>query len=279
MQKKDIIASVVMGVYNDEKFIEQSMNSIISQLTNEMELVVVDDCSSDESLNILQKYADSDSRINLIINSENHGVGYCAYVGVKEAKGKYIIRMDSDDISFPDRFQKQIKFLETNPDIDIVGASAIEIDENNNKGILRTMPSTHDEIVKSIWACPIIQPAVAFRRDKIILAGNYNPKLRRRIDYDLWFRCLASGLRFANLPEPLVYYRFTPNSHRKQSLKLAFEQAKIGWNGCRMLNLPLWQYLAVTVPILRAIFPPSVSHLIYRSLAVFDPRKKQIMTN
>ena len=275
MDKKDIIASVVMGVYNDETFIEQSMNSIISQLTDDMELVVVDDCSSDKTQCILQKYANADPRINLIINSENQGVGYCAYIGVKEAKGKYIIRMDSDDISFPDRFQKQIQFLEENSEIDIVGAFAIEIDENNNKGIMRTMPITHDEIVNSIWACPIIQPAVAFRREKIILAGNYNPKLRRRIDYELWFRCLASGLRFTNIPEPLVYYRFTPNSHRKQSLKLAFEQAKIGWEGCKMLDLPTWQYLAVAVPIFRAIFPPSISHLIYRSLSFFDPRKKQ----
>jgi glycosyltransferase involved in cell wall biosynthesis len=195
-------------------------------------------------------------------------------LGVKEAKGKYIIIMDSDDICIEGRLKKQITFLEENPDIDIVGGAVIEIDNDNKQGITRQMPLYHEEIVSAIWACPVIHPTAAFRKNKILLAGNYDSNLRRRIDYDLWFRCIKAGLRFQNLSEPLTYYRFTYNTHRKQNLKRAVEQAQIGWKGCQLLNLPWWQYLAVMVPLLRVIFPPELSHLIYRSLAPFDPRKK-----
>ena len=274
MDNQILTATVLMAVYNDEIFLEQALESILQQLTDDMELLVIDDNSSDRSSKILQDIECKHPRVRVIRNDKNRGVGYCAYIGVKEAKGKYIIRMDSDDICFPDRFAKQIKFLDENPDVDIIGGAAIEIDEQNRQGVLRKVPLRHDDIAKVIWSCPIIQPAVAFRRERILLVGNYDPTLRRRIDYDLWFRCLKAGLRFANFPEPLVYYRFTAKSQHKHRLSQAIDQAKIGWRGCRMLKLPWWQYLAVMVPIFRAIFPPSLSHLIYRCLAPFDPRKK-----
>jgi glycosyltransferase involved in cell wall biosynthesis len=275
-QDSVMVATVLMAVYNDENFVAQSVESILSQLTAQIELLIIDDCSSDNSAEILQNFAQKDSRIRIIRNVANLGVGYCRYLGVKEAKGKYIIIMDSDDICIEGRLKKQITFLEENPNIDIVGGAVIEIDNTNKQGTIRQMPLHHEEIVKAIWACPVMHPTVAFRKNRILLAGNYDPNLRRRIDYDLWFRCLNAGLKFANLSEPLTYYRFTPNTHRKQNLKRAFEQAQIGWQGCQLLNLPWWQYLAVMVPLMRAIFPPSLSHLIYRSLAPFDPRKKQV---
>jgi len=275
-QNSVVTATVLMAVYNDEKFVAQCIESIVPQLTDNMELVIVDDCSSDRTKEILEFFSNADSRIRIIRNAENRGAGYSRYLGVKEAKGKYIIIMDSDDICIQGRFEKQIVFLDENNDIDIVGGSVIEIDNNNQQGSMRSMPLSHDQIAKNIWACPIAQPTVAFRRDQILLAGNYNPDLLRREDYELWFRCLKAGLSFQNLSEPLTYYRFTPNTHRKQNLKRAVEQAQIGWKGCQLLDLPWWQYVAVMVPLLRAIFPPALSHLIYRSLAPFDPRKKQV---
>lgn len=271
-----IIATVLMAVYNDEIFLEEAVNSVLSQLGRNMEFLVIDDNSSDSSTTILENFSARNSYIRVIRNSENRGVGYCAWLGMYEARGKYVIRMDSDDICFPNRIERQIAFLEQNPEIDIVGAAAIEIDDQGNQGKLRQMPLSHHDIAKVIWANPIIQPAVAFRRERVLFAGNYNPQLRRRIDYDLWFRCLKAGLRFANLPEPLVYYRFTPSSHRKQTLKRAIEQAQVGWRGCWMLGSPWWQYLAVTVPIARSILPPKLGHLLYRSLSLVDPRKKVI---
>lgn len=279
MENLSLTATILMSVYNDEQFVKEAINSVLSQLKEDMELLIIDDHSTDESSEILKDFADKSSRIRLIRNEENKGLGYCLAIGTEKAKGKYIIRMDADDICLPDRFAKQINFLEENPDIDILGGGAIEIDEKRNQGLTRRMPLSHEEIIKVIWANPFIHSTVAFRREKILNVGNYNAKIRRRQDYDLWFRCAKEGLQFANLAEPLIYYRFTANSQKKQRLSQAIDQAKIGWKGCQMLNLPLWQYLAVAVPIVRAVFPPSISHLIYRSLAIFDPRKKQVTTN
>lgn len=256
IQHRDTVFTVLMAVFNDEQFVEQAVSSVLCQLDDNMEFLIIDDHSSDLSPHILATLANRDNRIRVIRNSKNRGAGYCAWLGMREAVGKYVIRMDSDDICFPNRIERQITFLEQNPEVDIVGAAAIEIDDQGNQGKLRQMPLNHDDIAKVMWANPIIQPAVAFRRERILFAGNYNPQLRRRIDYDLWFRCLKAGLHFANLPEPLVYYRFTPKSHRKQTLKRAIEQAQIGWRGCWMLKTPWWQYFAVMVPILRAILPP-----------------------
>lgn len=273
MEAKTLTATVLMAVYNDEKFLEQALQSILNQLTENMELLIIDDCSSDRSSEILQALRASDPRVHLIRNSENRGVGFCAALGTKIARGKYILRMDSDDICLPGRFDKQIRFLDQNPDIDIVGGWSIEIDENAQTGVVRKMPCHHEQIESLIWANPLVQSTVAFRKDKILLAGNYNQANRRGEDYELWFQCIKAGLRFANLPEPLIYYRFSSNSPKKKRLSQAIYQAKIGWRGCQMLNLPWWQYLAVTIPVFRSIFPPYISYFIYKSMSRFDPRK------
>jgi len=276
MSQSTLTATILMAVYNDYAFLKEAVDSIIKQLLPNTELLIIDDSSSDGSEKIIRSLASKNSQVRVIRNTTNRGLGRCLALGTEEAKGRYIIRMDSDDICLPERFAKQIDFLDKNPDIDILGGWAVEIDEHGKTGKLRKMPPSHQEIKASIWACPLIHPTVAFRRDKVLSAGNYQHQpSRRQEDYELWFRCLKHGLKFANLEEPLIYYRFTSKSQRKQRLGHAVYQAKIGWDGCRLLNLPWWQYLAVTTPILRAIFPPKISHFIYRALSLFDPRKKR----
>lgn len=276
MEHYPLTATVLMAVYNDEKFVTEALNSIVLQLREDMELLIIDDHSTDRTSEIIHQFQSQYSNIRIIRNEENQGLAYCLRLGVEQAKGKYIIRMDSDDISLPDRFTKQITFLEQNPDIDIMGGSAIEIDEKGNKGLTRQMPLSHQEIIKCIWANPLIHPTVIFKTEKILLAGNYRDQAcRRQEDYELWFRCAKIGLKFANSSDIFIYYRFTANSHKKKPLNHAIDQAKIGWRGCQMLNLPKWQYLAVTVPIIRSLFPPIISHFIYRTLKPFDPRSKK----
>lgn len=275
MKNSGLTATVLMSVYNDEKFVTEAIKSVVQQLTDDMEFLIIDDHSTDRTSEIINNFQCQYPSIKIIRNESNQGLGYSLALGVEQAKGKYIIRMDSDDICLPDRFAKQIRFFEENPDIDILGGGAIEIDEDGKQGVTRVMPLSYEEIVESIWACPLIHPTVAFKRDKILQAGNYRHQASRRQDYELWFRCVKKGLKFANMPDVLIYYRFTAKSQEKQRLQQAIYQAKIGWEGCKMLDLPKWQYLAVAVPIVRAIFPPSISHLIYRSLSFLDPRKKQ----
>lgn len=267
--------TVLMAVYNDEAHLSEAVTSILTQDFNDFELLIIDDASTDGSSAILRKLTLHDPRIKVIRNDVNNGLGQALALGVKEARGDYVIRMDADDLAVPGRLRRQVEYLDQHPQIDILGGGAVEIDYAGTVGPRRVMPLEHDRIVGSIWACPLIHPTVAFRRRRVLAAGNYNPALRRRQDYELWFRCVREGLRFANLAEPLVYYRFDRTSYRKQPFKLAVQQARIGWRGCRMLRRPFWQRLAVTVPVWRALLPGPAQHLAYRALAIVDPRRRK----
>ena len=113
------ILSMVMGVYNGERFLREAIDSILSQTFSDFEFIIVDDGSTDSSVDIVRSY--SDTRIRLYLNESNHGISYTANRGISLARGKYVARMDQDDWSHPDRFRKQIEFLESHPDIDILG--------------------------------------------------------------------------------------------------------------------------------------------------------------
>src|SRR5690606_29608389 len=196
--------------------------------------------------------------IKLIELPENRGLGAALNIGLRHCSNEYVARMDADDIAYPDRFLTQIKFLTENTDIDIVGSYATEVDWNGSTGALRKMPLLHKNIVENLWACPFIHPSVMFRTAKIIAVGNYEPTLRRRQDYELWFRCAYAGLKFANIGQPLLYYRFNQYSHKKQPLALAWEQAKIGYTGSSKLEMPFWKRFACFVPFFRALLPSKI---------------------
>lgn len=182
--------------------------------------------------------------------------------------------MDADDIALPDRFQHQLKEMEHNVDVDILGSFVEEIAWNGDKIGVRKMPIDHETIVSSLWASPLIHPTIMMRRSKILLAGNYDASYRRRQDYELWFRCAENGLRFHNLPVPLLLYRFGLHTHKKQSPRLALEQALIGYRGAGRLRMPWYQRAACFVPFIRSLLPGSIQHMAYRVLKRFDPRQK-----
>lgn len=267
-------ASVLLASYNSERFISASIDSVLRQTYKDFEFIVIDDASTDSSFDILQEAEQRDHRIKVIRNERNLGLGASLAQGVEAACGDYLLRIDADDICFHDRLERQIKFLDEHPEVDILGGAAIEIDMAGKQGRIRKMPASHEEIMRSIWACPIIHPTVAFRRRRILAIGNYNATLRRRQDYELWFRCARQGLRFANLQDPLIYYRFDTDTHRRQPLSLALQQARIGLEGCRMLGLPWWQRVGVTLPVWRAVLPLRLQHAVYRALTTFDPRAR-----
>lgn len=214
--------------------------------------------------------------LTVVALPQNIGLGGALNEGLKCCRHELVARMDTDDICLPDRFEKQVALFEEQSTLDIVGCSALEIDKQGNKGALRSMPVTHDEIVNSLWASPIIHPSVMFKQDKIKKIGAYNAALRRRQDYELWFRCANQGLRFYNIPVPLLLYRFTQNTHTKQPVKLAFEQAIIGFKGASLLNMPTWKRVACFLPFFRSLLPSRLQHLMYLALRRFDPRKTKL---
>jgi glycosyltransferase involved in cell wall biosynthesis len=267
--------TVLMSVYNGRPYLNEAVESIVEQTHEDFEFLIIDDASTDGSRSILEEWAGRDGRIRLILHDENRGLGYALAEGIKEARAPWIARMDDDDIAFPDRLERQVQYLEEHPNIDILSSWAIEIDAQGEPIRLRQVPTSHEDIIRLIWTIPVIHPAVLFRRESIQRVGSYSSALRRRQDYDLWFRCAAAGLRFANIPEPLIYYRFTDDYYSKNDLRTALDQVQIGWKGCRMVGASPVAYVGVMAPLVRALLPKRLSKFIQLLLHKFDPRQEQ----
>jgi glycosyltransferase involved in cell wall biosynthesis len=268
--------TILMSVYNGLPFLEDSIQSILNQSFKDFEFLIIDDCSSDTSLEVLETYIKKDERIRLIKNNKNQGLGYNLKKGVELAKGDYIARMDDDDISLPHRLQTQYDFATKNPDIDIIGSYATDIDENGNEKGLRKMPISNDDIIKYIWTCPIIHPTAFIKKEALIKAGSYGNEKRRQ-DYALWFRCAKAGLKFANIPEPLLKYRFEDSYYKKNNMRALLTQVKIGWKGCLQVKASPVAYIGVAVPLIRSIFPKFIQKWLSKVQKIFDPRRRKIV--
>ncbi len=263
--------TVLMSVYNGIPHLQEAVDSILSQSFTNFEFMIIDDCSTDGSRELIEELSKKDNRIRVIVNSSRKGLGSNLKKGVKLAKTQWIARMDADDISMPDRLEKQYNFATENPDVDIIGSWAMDINENGTDIGLRKVPVMDEQIIKYIWSCPIIHPTAFMRRESLLMAGSYGDEKRRQ-DYALWFRCAKAGLGFANIPEPLLKYRFSDEYFRKNNLNALIDQVKIGWNGCRLVKASPIAYVGVAVPLIKGILPMKCGMAISAVLKKFDPR-------
>lgn len=247
--------SVVMAIYNSERYLSDAIKSILSQTFSDFEFIIVNDGSTDNSLKIIESF--SDPRIK-IINQENQGLAKSLNNGLRQARGEFIARMDADDISFPERFEKQIKFFENNPEYDFCGTSAIFINEIRQKIGERIVLDDWQKIKKTIlWKNPFIHPSMMFRRTLLDKAGFYYEHPRHSKfdyypeDYELWLRAIGRGMKCANLIEPLIYYRINPKglTYGKTRTSLLKNNFQIQWKAIAEYGFPKWQiiYLAKTL--------------------------------
>jgi glycosyltransferase involved in cell wall biosynthesis len=199
-----------MPVFNGEKYLNEAIDSILNQTFVDFEFIIIDDGSSDHSIDIVRQY--DDSRIVLITNVHNLGLAKALNKGINLARGRYIARMDQDDISLPDRLAKQITFFEKNPSISMVGCQAILIDsDSNDLGMRLSEPQTVEEIKAQLpkMNC-IVHPSVMVRGD-VAKAYRYSEKMVAKRgdyeDYELWLRLLSDNYKIAKIPEVLIKYR------------------------------------------------------------------------
>ena len=268
--------TVLMSIYNGETYLATAIESILSQTFTNFDFLIVDDASTDKSSIILKKFARQDSRIKIITNKQNQGLAYSLARGVEAATTPWIARMDADDIAIRDRLAKQMQYIDEHPDIDILGSYALNVNDSGEILGERKVPIDHDNICQLIWTNPLIHPTVIFRRSAILKIGSYHYKTRQRIpeDYNLWFRACAAGLQFANLPEPLIYYRFSQENFVRNNLKFLLAHVLIGWQGCWLVKASPLAYLGITKPFVLGILPPGLRYLVYNWLKQFDPRIK-----
>lgn len=206
------VISVIMPVYNTEKYLGQSIESILNQTYTNFEFLIFDDGSTDSSPDIIRKYAQLDQRIIPFFSNEN--IGYVEHLntGIKQARGEFIARMDSDDIALLHRFDTQLKYLNEHPNIDIVGSGAILINEEGRE--LRISHQETDSILLK-WALffynPFYHPSLLIRKSYFSIAGMYDVKMQPAEDRDMWLRGWFTS-KFANIHQPLIKYRVHPKS-------------------------------------------------------------------
>lgn len=206
---KTPLVSVIMSVFNtDPKVFKEALDSILGQSYDNLEILVINDCSEIQ-YEFIHQY--NDSRLVWIENDRNIGLTRSLNKAISICKGKYIARMDSDDISFENRIEKQVDYLERNSKIAILGTRAKEFDGATR--LKATIPNKPEYIkAYSLFNCGIVHPTVMMRRE--FLEENrltYNEAYRNSQDFDLWSRCMEFGDVVGELPECLLYYRISEN--------------------------------------------------------------------
>lgn len=205
-----------MPVYNSERFVAEAIESILRQTFSDFEFLIVDDYSTDGSLAIIQDYADRDARIRVSVHPENRGDATARNTGIKQAAGKYIALMDHDDVSLPQRLEKQVTYLEAHPEVGAVGVFHRQCDEDLTPRLTHPLPTRHYAIVLNmiLFTTTVLKnPAMMLRRELLDSWPVFDPEIVPGAELGLYLRLLwEKGIRFANVPEHLFLYRRHANT-------------------------------------------------------------------
>jgi glycosyltransferase involved in cell wall biosynthesis len=212
-----------MPVYNAEKYLSQSIESILNQTYEKFEFIIVDDASTDNSWKIIRSYAKKDKRIIPIKNRINLGVSLTSNIAMSLAHGKFLARMDADDISFSQRIEKQFDFLKHNSEVIAVGTQCVVINSDDQVIGYKKFPTEHESLSQmSFWAIPLQQPSMMINLKKLPKNFKwYEPNKSSAEDVDIMFRFMLYG-QIRNLPENLLFYRHLDNSLSHKDPKATF---------------------------------------------------------
>ena len=217
------LVSVVMPVFNGEKYLAEAIESILTQTFADFELLIVDDASEDGSADIIRDFQNRDARIRSIKLAENVGIASARNKGNAVANGEYIAAMDCDDVSMPERLEKQVDFMQSNPRIGLLGTCARTVNADLTSYRDFEVPLQHALITINIYFRPrFVHSSTMIRREYMIAVGGYAPGRRVADDLELQTRLLAkTHIRFANLPDALLLFR----RHAKSTSQMLDDRA------------------------------------------------------
>lgn len=248
--------------------LHEAILSVCRQQYPRWELILYDDASDNHGQAATQSAASLDARIRLVRGSVSRGLAHALNCAVQSAKGAYLARMDDDDRCAPERFLHQMAFLSAHPEYDWVGSFAKRFDDMGVWGdfTVPITPTAHDFLRNS----PFIHPSVMFRAQSLARVGGYNESETYRFceDYELFLRMTAMGMRGANLPLPLLFYREDRASYQKRTVKRRFSEAAVRFRGFSALRLPFMKKLLYTAkPLALCLVPRGVQYAVKRRLA------------
>ena len=212
------LISVIMPVYNGEKFIRETMDSVLNQTYQNFEFIIVNDGSVDSTQQIISSY--DDKRIVPLNLTRNQGVSNARNRGTDLSKGEFIAFCDADDLYEPGRLQIQLDFLTSNPVVDVCGSYFMVFE--NGKEILIKHPLADKDIKEHFFTGNCIGQPSVMGKSSVFRKYKYNPELQASEDYDLWTRMAIGGVVFANVPHPLVKYRLHPAQASKIKGRLLY---------------------------------------------------------
>lgn len=261
--------SIVMGVFNPRhpKRLFRAVQSILDQTLSSWELILYDDGSDEEEARIIRQAAAMDERIVYIRGRLNRGLAHALNTGIQRSSGRYIARMDDDDISRPDRLARQYAFLETHPEYDWVGSCASLMDARGIWG-LQTVPQRPQK-ADFLHNSPYIHPTILFRREVLVENGGYSTarEVLHCEDYELFLRLHRRGYQGYNLQQPLLQYWEDAAAYKKRTYRRRIREA-----GLRYREFRAWGLLSgrtvgyVLKPLLVGAIPAPLHHSVKRWL-------------
>lgn len=264
MDNKPLV-SVLMGIYNCADTLEEAVDCIINQTYENWELIMCDDCSSDNTYEVAVRIAQKDNRIRVIKNEKNLTLAPTLNHCFEEAGGEYLARMDGDDVCDKDRFEKEVKVLNEHPEYAVVSSGMRFYDENGVYGeiINPEEPKGEDFVNHS----PICHAPCMMRADALRKVGGYSnsPEVERIEDYDLWVRMYAEGYKAYNIQEPLYSMREGRDAIKRKKFKFRVTEYKLRKRVCKQFGLGFKSKLIAFKPIIIGLMPQFVYSAVHKN--------------
>ncbi|HHD2754450.1 TPA: glycosyltransferase family 2 protein [Clostridium perfringens] len=262
--KRDKI-SVVMGVYNAEKTIADSIESVLNQTYKNLELIMCDDGSSDNTVEIINYYMKKDSRIKLLKNEVNKGLAYSLNRCIELADGEFIARHDADDLCILSRLEKQIKyFREHEKDISLVGSAVEYFDSNGVWGnhYIKEFPNKIDIFKASMFS----HPTILVKRKVLDEVGYYTVSdiTYRTEDYDLFAKIYSKGYRGANIQEILFKVKRDKDAYNRRKFKFRIDESRCKYKAYKILGMNLSKIYIVIIPLIKGAIPVQAFRIYHK---------------
>jgi len=243
--------SVIMSSFNEESNVVKAIKTVIKQSFSDWQLIVVNDGSTDSTVDLVNQLISEDPRITLIDSKNNQGLAASLNKGIAVSTGEYIARMDADDLALKERLRLQVDYLDEHPDVMVLGGGAIY--QNSQGKVLGEvfMPEEHNDIIQWLLrSSPFIHPTVMMRKSFLNVTSGYDDSLKRAQDYDLWFRGQNIGL-YHNLQIPILTYV----QKEKRSLRSLFDSYTVrrrNVSGIKDMSISLfWLVISIVMRIAR----------------------------
>lgn len=262
--------SILMGIYNCADTLEEAIESIITQTYTNWQFIICDDGSKDNSYAIAKKYEDNDPERFVVIQNENNlGLNKTLNKCLMLADGEYIARMDGDDISLPERFEKEVKILNEHQEYAIVSSVMTTFDESGDWGCIRTLecPQVNDFPKQVPMFCHA--PCMIRRAAFLDVEGYTEDKRLLRVeDYHLWYKFYAKGYRGYNIQEPLYKMRDDRNALHRRTVSARVNGIYATFVGFKMIKIPVWMYIYaiknVVVEIIKIFIPDKFYEYLHK---------------